>query len=150
MCAAFKQSLFLPCVMPIDQMSRSREKKKKAGGRRRWGDTSVFINVWLMYSRVPIFQVLCFSKGKERSTEHCERGRFPPAGRDTQLGHSPPELWAPWGKCACHPFVRQRSTGQVRMGDGQVRMGGNTYSFFSRAKSSCSPSASIRSFSDAG
>lgn len=141
MCAAFKQSLLLPCVMPIDQMSRSREKKKKAGG---W-DTSVFINVWLMYSRVPIFQVLCFSKGKERSTELCERGRFPPAG---PTWPQPPRVVGPLGQVRVSPVCAAEKH-SVRS-DGQVRMGENTYSFFSRAKSSCSPSASIRSFSDAG
>lgn len=51
------------------------------------------------------------------------------------------------GQCICHPFVCQKSLSYKLRPSVN---GGNTYSFFSRAKSSCLPSASIRSFSDVG
>ena len=60
-CAAFKHGLLLPCVMPIDQM-------KKIRGRRR-RKMSLFINVWLMYSGISVFQVFCFGTGKDQSTQ---------------------------------------------------------------------------------
>lgn len=48
--------------------------------------------------------------------------------------------------CICHPFGRQKAlSSELR----PSVTGGNTYSFFSRARTSCWPSTSIRSFSDA-
>lgn len=143
----FKQSPHLPCVMPRDQMKRYTENKEEdVGLHQRLAD--VFRNFRL--------SSLCF--GADQSAEGAAVPALAVAKEKAFL--LPPLPWllcvthslakgpavAP-GQCICHPFVLQKAlSSELR----PSMNGGNTYSFFSRAKSSCSPSASIRSFSDAG
>lgn len=127
-------------------------KWKDRGRRRR--KMSVFINVLLMYSGIPVFQVFVSEQQKDQRMER--HAHSSSAGEKAflflfallcathNLATAP--VVAP-GQCICPPFVLQKA---LTFEQGPSMNGGNTYSFFSSAKSSCSPSASIRSFSDAG
>lgn len=131
----------LPCAMPKDQMKRYKNKEEDVSLHQRLA--GVFRNFRLFKS--------LFRRGRTAVPALAVRKR--------KVSSFP----LPWLLCAthslatgpaaapgqriCHPFVLQKAlSSELR----PSMNGGNTYSFFSRAKSSCSPSASIRSFSDAG
>lgn len=144
----FKQSPLFPCVIPIDQMKRCREKKEEDVGFHQCV-ADAFRNFCL--------SSLCFSRLKRLKRREHSHAWTSSARVEDFLPLLPWLLYVTHslakaavvahGQHICHPFALQkahRSKLRLRMN------GGNTYSFFSRAKSSCSPSTSIRSFSDAG
>lgn len=75
-CAVFKQSLLLPCVIPIDQMKRSREKKEE-DVRFHQCLADVFRNFCL--------SSLCFSTRKDQSTENTAMPVLAMQGRKTSV-----------------------------------------------------------------
>lgn len=98
MCSVFKQSRLLPCVMPIDQMKKYREKKEEDVGFHQCL-ADVFRHFCL--------SSLCFSIQEDQSSESTampalaaiKEKTLPPFPSlavmcDTQLGYSP--SCSPW------------------------------------------------------
>lgn len=140
----FKQNPLFPCVIPIDQIKRYKERKEEDVGFHQCV-ADAFRNFFL--------SSLCFS----RRTDWSEQSTVMPEWRSFSLWFLGRYVWhtvwlqprlEPMGSAYVAHLHSRKHTVSSKL---RLRMnGGNTYSFFSRAKSSCSPSTSIRSFSDAG